>query len=193
VIGRLRGTVVAKLPDRVVVDVRGMGYEVSVSPRTLAELPGIGEEAVVHTHLHVREDQLALFGFATDDQRALFRLLLSVNGVGPKVALAVLGTLSPDELRTAVVSEDAAALTAVPGIGKRSAQKLMLELRPRLELPDADLPAMSGSAVAEVREALEGLGYQAGEIRAVLGTLPLDLPVDELLRLSLQELGRPTR
>ena len=137
----------------------------------------------------MREDQLALFGFPTEDERSLFRLLLGVSGVGPKVALAILATLSPDQLRNAVVAEDVDALTIVPGIGKRSAQKLMLELRPKLELPDAELTGGS-SAVAEVREALEGLGYQAAEIRAVIGTLPPDASVEELLRLSLQELGR---
>ncbi len=191
-IGRLRGTIVAKSADRVVIDVSGIGYDVAVTPRALGELPGVGEEAVLHTHLHVREDQLALFGFTTDDQRRLFRLLLSVSGVGPKVALGILATLTPDELRTAVFAEDAGALTAVPGIGKRSAQKLMLELRPKLELPDAE-PASAGGSFSEVREALEGLGYQSAEIRSVVAGLPLDLPVEELLRLSLRELGRHRR
>ena len=188
-IGRLRGTIVSKLVDRIVMEVHGVGYEIAVTPAALVDLPGIGEDAVVHTHLYVREDQLALYGFPTEDERSLFRLLLGVSGVGPKVALAILATLSPDQLRNAVVSEDVDALTVVPGIGKRSAQKLMLELRPKLELPDAELTGGS-SAVAEVREALEGLGYQAAEIRAVIGMLPTDAPVEELLRMSLQELGR---
>lgn len=191
-IGRLRGTMVGKLTDRIVLDVHGVGYEIAVTPTALVGLPGIGEDAVVHTHLHVREDQLALFGFPSEDEKALFRLLIGVNGVGPKLALTILGTLSPDQLRAAVVAEDTDALTAVPGIGKRSAQKLMLELRPKLELPDAELMA-SGSAFAEVREALEGLGYQAAEIRGVVGALPPDATVEEMLRLSLQELGRESQ
>ncbi|MFQ5553922.1 MAG: Holliday junction branch migration protein RuvA [Acidimicrobiia bacterium] len=191
-IGRLRGTVASKMPERIVLDVAGVGYEISVTPRTLIVLPGIGEEAVLHTHLHVREDQLAFYGFETGDQRRLFRMLLSVSGVGPKVALGILATLTPDELRRAVTTDDVDALTVVPGIGKRSAQKLMLELRPKLELPDADLPG-SGSALADVREALEGLGYQPPEIGAVVGGLPSDLPVEELLRLSLKELGKAGR
>ena len=190
-ISRLRGVLAAKHAERVVLDVGGVGYEIAVTPRGLLDLPGIGEDAVVHTHLHVREDQMALFGFPAEDQRDLFRLLLGVAGVGPKVALAILGTMTPDELRRAVLTEDAAALTAVPGIGKRSAQKLMLELRPKLDLPDADLPA-SGSALGEVREALEGLGYQSAEIRAALQEVPSDLPVEELLRRALQQLGRQT-
>ncbi len=191
-IGRLRGTMVGKLADRIVLDVHGVGYEIAVTPAALVGLPGIGEDAVVHTHLHVREDQLALFGFPSEDEKALFRLLIAVNGVGPKLALTILGTLSPDQLRAAVVAEDTDALTAVPGIGKRSAQKLMLELRPKLELPDAELTA-SGSAIAEVREALEGLGYQAAEIRGVVGALPADASVEEMLRLSLQELGKQSQ
>lgn len=188
-IGRLRGMLVAKHAETVVLDVAGVGYEIAVTPRSLVELPGIGEEAVLHTHLHVREDQLALFGFPEGDQRDLFRLLLGVSGVGPKVALAILATLSPDDLRRAVLTEDADALTLVPGIGKRSAQKLMLELRPKLDLPDADLPS-SGSAAAEVREALEGLGYQASEIRQALQVVDTALPVEELLRSALRQLGR---
>ncbi len=190
-IGRLRGLLVAKHAERVVLDVAGVGYEIAVTPRGLIDLPGIGEEAVLHTHLHVREDQLALFGFPGEDQRDLFRLLLGVSGVGPRVALAILGTMSPDELRRAVLTEDADALTMVPGIGKRSAQKLMLELRPKLDMPDAELPS-SGNAVAEVREALEGLGYQAAEIRGALREVPADAEVEEMLRAALQQLGRQT-
>jgi Holliday junction DNA helicase RuvA len=191
-IGRLRGAIGSKQADRILLDVGGVGYEVMVTPQTLVDLPTIGEDAVLHTHLHVREDQMALFGFVDDDQRDLFRVLLGVSGVGPKVALAILGTLSTDELRRAVVAEDAAALTMVPGIGKRSAQKLMLELRPKLELPDAEVLS-GGGTVVEVRQALDGLGYQAAEIREAMRELPPDLPVEELLRLSLQELGKQGR
>ena len=188
-IGRLRGQVVDKSPDSILLDVAGVGYLVAVAPRALVELPGIGEDAVLHTHLHVREDIHALYGFMSSEECALFRLLIGVSAVGPKVAMAILGTMSPDELRRAVVTEDVDALTAVPGIGKRSAAKLMLELRPKLELPDVDLPT-SDSAVAEVRGALEGLGYEASEIRQVLATLPGDLDVEDLLRRSLQHLGQ---
>jgi Holliday junction DNA helicase RuvA len=188
-IGRLRGVVAGKHADRVVLDVNGVGYEIAVTPPTVVEIPALGEEAVLHTHLHVREDALALFGFPTEDQRDLFRLLLGVSGVGPRVALAILGTLTPEALRIAVVTEDAEALTQVPGIGKRSAQKLMLELRPKLDLPDAELPTI-GSAAAEARAALEGLGYQPAEIRDVMRDLDTTMPIEELLRLALQELGR---
>lgn len=187
-IGRLRGAVAAKSHDRVVLDVSGVGYEIAMSPSGIGDLPGVGEDAVVHTHLYVREDQLSVFGFAHEDQRDLFRMLLGVSGVGPKVALAILGTMSTNDLRTAVLTEDTEALTMVPGIGKRSAQKLMLELRPKLDLPDAELPA-SGSAVAEVREALEGLGYQGTEIRTAMQDLDADASVEDMLRKALQRLG----
>ncbi len=190
-IGRLRGMLVTKHAERIVLDVAGVGYEIAVTPRALVDLPGVGEEAVIHTHLHVREDVLAVYGFPDEDQRDVFRLLLGVSGVGPKVALAILGTFTVTELRRAVVTEDADALTLVPGIGKRSAQKLMLELRPKMDLPDAELPS-SGSAVAEVRDALEGLGYQAAEIRDAMRSLPADLAVEDMLRATLQELGRRT-
>ncbi len=188
-IGRLRGIVAEKHAEGVLLDVAGVGYEMAVPPRALVELPGLGDEAVVHTHLHVREDAMALFGFSSEDQRDLFRLLLGISGVGPKVALAILGTMTPDDLRRAVLTDDAAALTAVPGIGKRSAQKLLLELRPKLELPDTELTP-SSSPLAEVRSALEGLGYQGDEIRVALAELPETDEVDQLLRRALQTLGR---
>ena len=187
-IGRIRGEFVAGGTDAVTVDVGGVGYEIAVTGRTFAELPGIGSEIVLHTHLHVREDQLALFGFTTADDRDLFRLLMGVSGIGPKVGLAILATMTANDLRRVVATDDAAALTAVPGIGKRSAQKLLLELRPKLDVPDGDLQA--SGPLGEVMTALEGLGYQSDEISGVLRDLPGDLPVEELLKRSLQALGK---
>ena len=187
-IGRVRGMVVDKSSTSVVIDVGGVGYSISVTPRSLTDLPGLGEEAVLHTHLHVREDQLALFGFGSTEERDLFDLLLGISGIGPKVAIAILATLSPDELRSAVFSDDMTALTAVPGIGKRSAQKLMLELRPKMDVLD-DVSTGSGPLV-EAREALEGLGYAPDEIRGTLSSLPADLSVEDLIKRSLQELGK---
>jgi Holliday junction DNA helicase RuvA len=187
-IGRLRGTLVDKSEASVTVDVAGVGYIVAVTPRTLSGLPPLGEEAVLHTHLHVREDQLALFGFDTQEDKELFALLLGVSGVGPKVGLAMLATLTPDQLRMAVVSGDTAALTAVPGIGKRSAEKLMVELRPKMELA---LESATGTGpMAEVREALASLGYAPDEIRDTLATMSQELSVEDMLKRSLQQLGR---
>lgn len=187
-IGRLRGDIVEKGLGRVLVDVGGVGYDIAITPNTLADLPAVSQPAVLHTHLHVREDVLALYGFATADERDVFQVLIGVSGVGPKLALAILATLRPDELRNVVFTEDVAALTSVPGIGSRSAQKLLLELRPKLDVPDAPLPA--GTALAEVREALEGLGYQSAEIRDVLRDIPAEGSVEGSLRQALQELGR---
>ncbi|MFQ5966627.1 MAG: Holliday junction branch migration protein RuvA [Acidimicrobiia bacterium] len=188
-IGRLRGTLASVHPDGVLLDVGGVGYDVKMTPASMELLPVVGEEVVVHTHLHVREDVLELYGFSNEGDRSLFRILLSTSGVGPKLALATLGTLGGDGLRNAITTEDVEALCLVPGIGKRSAQKFVLELRPKLGAGDAELPAGPGS-ISEVREALEGLGYQPTEIRDVLASLPSEEPAEGLLRLALQELGR---
>jgi len=188
VIGRLRGVIVEKGLDTVVLEVGGVGYVVAVTPRTLADLPGFGEEAVLHTHLHVREDQLALYGFDAAPDKDLFGLLLGVSGVGPKVAMAILATMTYDQLSIAVAADDIPALTTVPGIGKRSAQKLLLELKPKLDMVDAVVS--STGPIGEVREALEGLGYGLEEIRGTLAEMPNDLPVEEILKRSLQQLGR---
>lgn len=188
-IGRLRGVLATVRPGVVLVDVGGVGYEVSMTASAMENLPPIGEEVVIHTHLHVREDVSNLYGFTGEADRALFRTLLTASGVGPKLAMAVLSTLSADSVRQAVSAEDVDALTLVPGIGKRSAQKLILELRPKLAGAEADLASTPGS-VGEVREALERLGYQSVEIREVLAGLPVDESVERLLRMALQELGR---
>jgi len=188
-IGRLRGVLAARTAAGVVVDVAGVGYEVALTPRDAAALPPVGEEVVVHTHLHVREDAMALYGFAAEEGRDLFRDLIGTSGVGPKLALAILATMTPDQLRLSLATEDVDSLTAVPGIGKRSAQKLILDLRGRLALPDGDLISAGGSA-AEVRGALEGLGYAPAEIRRALDGLDAGQESADLLRAALQRLGR---
>ncbi len=187
-IGRLRGTVVERTISHVVIDVGGVGYTVAVTPRTLGDLPALGEDAVLHTHLHVREDQLALYGFASADERDLFMLLLGVAGVGPKMALAICATFTPDELRSAVSTNDQAALTSVPGIGKRSAEKLMVELRPKMEVIGES--TLVAGPLNEAREALESLGYTSEEIRGILASLDSDLPVEDLVKQALRQLGR---
>ncbi len=187
-IGRLRGTLASKGGESILVDVGGVGYQVGMAPRGIAGLPGKGQEVVVHTHLHVREDQLALFGFGTADERDLFRVLLTASGIGPKLALAILATLPPGDLQRAVLTEDAGALTAVPGIGKKSAQKLILDLRSRLHMPDTELTP--SSPMAEVRDALEGLGYQSTEVwEALKGLGDGGESVEALLKAALRRLG----
>jgi Holliday junction DNA helicase RuvA len=136
----------------------------------------------------VREDALDLYGFVDQHDRDLFRLLLGASGVGPKLAMAMMASLRAQEIRRAVIAEDPAALTVVPGIGSRSAQKLILELRPRIAGEEADV--VGSGTRAQVRDALEGLGYAATELREVIASLPEDATVEEALRLALQELGK---
>jgi Holliday junction DNA helicase RuvA len=188
-IGRLRGTVAAKGVEGLLLDAGGVGFEVVMSPRGLGEIPAVGEVVVVHTHLYLREDQAVLYGFPTAEEREVFRILLGAAGVGPRLALALLGTLRPLELRRAIVTADADALTVVPGVGKRTAQRLILDLRARLEMPELETVPGAGS-LAEVRSALEGLGYQAAEIRQALEGLPVEGEIEDLLRSALQRLGR---
>ncbi len=192
-IGRLRGTLVHRSPrGEVMVDVGGVGYRISVSPATLVALGGIGDEVVVHTHLHVREDALTLFGFATADARDCFESLLGAHGVGPGLALAILSTHGPEDLRRLVFEGDLDSLTLVPGVGRKTAARLLLELKSRLDVPegvDGDVTAMNGSPRSEVRDALAALGYQPEEVRRAMGELPPDGDVTTLVRTALQVLG----
>jgi Holliday junction DNA helicase RuvA len=190
VIARLRGTLAAVAPA-VVIDVGGVGYRVSMTPQALSELPPIGEEVVVHTHLHVREDEMSLYGFLSAAERDLFRILISTSGVGPKVGMALLSTLRPDQLRRAILSEDAGALAAAPGVGKRSAQRLILELRPKLADAEADVTDPGGSA--QVRMALEQLGYRPDEINEVMAELDEDGSVQDQVKAALKLLGQARR
>ena len=166
-----------------------MGYEVLVSPRTQAELPRTGEEIVVHTHLHGREDGITLYGFPSEAERNLFRVLITATGVGPKLALAILGTMTVAEVRRAVAAEDVDALTVVPGVGKRSAQKLVLELKPKLEDSEADVIDGTGGH-AQLRQALESLGYTGSRSGRFRPQSINPLPVAEQIRAALQALSR---
>jgi len=189
VIGRLRGTLAGRSAIALLIDVSGVGYEVLVTPRTQAELPGTGEEIVLHTHLHGREDGISLYGFPTDGERNLFRILITAAGVGPKLGLAILGSMTVSEIRRAVSTEDVDALTVVPGVGKRSAQKLVLDLKPKLEDSEAEVIDGTGSATP-LRQALESLGYSTAEIREVSPNIDHSLPVAEQIRAALQALSQ---
>jgi Holliday junction DNA helicase RuvA len=189
----LRGRLAEVLPDGAVIDVGGVGYRVFLTPKALASLPR-GQEVLVHTVTYVREDTLALYGFLSADERHAFELLLGATGVGPKLALALLSVHSPDALRRAVSASDADALTLVPGIGRKGAARLVLELKGKLGDGAPELPADPAArpAYAEVREALAALGYAPTEIRTALEGLPDDagaLPTQELLRLALRGLA----
>ena len=190
-IGRIRGTLVALGPGGVVVDVAGVGYEVAMTPVAMADLPPVGEEVVVHTHLQVREDDLSLYGFTAIGDRDLFRIVISAAGIGPKVGMALLATLGATALRRAVATEDVDALCAAPGVGKRSAQKMVLELRPKLA--DAEAELITGAGRAQVRQALENLGYTEHEVNEVIGDVDDEAPVADQLRSALKALGQARR
>jgi holliday junction DNA helicase RuvA len=184
----LEGELVEKSGSRVVVAVAGIGYEVLVPTSVVAKLPPIGRQARMHTRLVVREDSMTLYGFSTPDERELFDLLVGVTGVGPKVALSFLSALTPDAVRRSVIAGDAAALTIVPGVGKKVAQRVVLDLRDRL---GGEGEIAAEGPLADVRDALLSLGLTAQEASEALAGVEADgHPVEELLRSALQRAGR---
>lgn len=192
-IGSLRGTVLERLDGSVVLlEVGGVGYLVTVTPRTLAELePSSG--AFLYVHHHIREDAQTLFGFRQRDERATFEVLIGTHGIGPALAMAILATHPPSALVDIVATGDLVALTLVPGVGKKTAERLLVELRSRLHLPvlDGALGSVGSgtSSVADVREALAGLGYSNDEVRDALRDLPSSADSATLLREALKLLG----
>jgi Holliday junction DNA helicase RuvA len=197
VIASVRGTVAAISPDGAVVEVGGVGILVQCAPGTIATLR-VGAPATLHTALVVREDSLTLYGFATADERALFELLQTASGVGPRLAQSILAVHAPDAVRRAVATEDLGALTLVPGIGRKGAQRIVLELRDRLGEPEATGAAALGTGEAagvrsQVRDALVSLGYAAREADEAARALPAetdDQDVGLALKAALRSLGR---
>jgi Holliday junction DNA helicase RuvA len=190
-IGSLRGSVLERLDDgRVLVEVNGVGYLVTVTPRTLAELEPTSP-VFLYVHHHIREDTQTLFGFLRRDERAAFDVLIATHGIGPSLAVAILGTHSPTALVDIVAGNDLGALTLVPGVGKKTAERLLVELRNRLDLPMLDPLTTAGSSttIGNVREALSGLGYGSEEIRDAMRELPESGSAEELLRDALRLLG----
>ncbi len=191
-IGSVRGTVLERTPTgEVLVEVGGVGYRVLVPSGTLA-VAEPGTATFLVTHLHVRDDAMVLYGFASRAERDTFEVLIATTGVGPKLALAMLSAHSPNSLRRAVAEGDLDALCLVPGVGKRTAQRLLVDLRSRLDLPDLDVDPVAGDhagARAETRAALAELGYGTEEIRAALADVTADAPVEEQLRRALQRLA----
>jgi Holliday junction DNA helicase RuvA len=185
----LDGELLEKNVGRVVLNVGGVGYELAVPTSVLAGLPGVGERARLHTRMVVREDSMTLYGFPSPDERELFDLLTGVTGVGPKVALAFLSTLKPDALRRAVIANDADALTVVPGVGKKVAQRVVLDLRDKLGGEGAEIIATG--PLADVRDALLALGLTPVEASQALADIDADGKApDDLLREALQKVGR---
>jgi Holliday junction DNA helicase RuvA len=179
-IALVSGEVAVRRADHVVVLCGGVGYRLAVSAETLRHVPRVGEEVVLHTHLVVRDDALALYGFATEEERDLFLLLVGVQSVGPKMALAVLSGGTPRDLLSAVAAGDVARLQAVPGIGKRTAERIVVELREKVG-PVTDEPIVvtrSDDPRALAREGLVGLGFSAQEADALLDGAPGQTPED---------------
>ena len=190
-IAQLSGTVAAVGPDHLVVQVGGVGFRVFVPTPVLEQVDGVGRPVELVTHLHVRENELALYGFLTDDELALFELLLGVSGVGPKVALAALSTVSPEALRQAVVREEPGILSRVPGIGPKTARAIIFHLRDKLTLIGAEAAPPLTDQDAEVIGALTALGFSLVEAQTAVQNLPRDeeMSLEERVRRALAYLA----
>jgi holliday junction DNA helicase RuvA len=190
-IGRLTGIVAEKAPPHVLLDVQGVGYEVDVPMSTFYNLPALGERVTLLTHFVVREDAQLLYGFGSAEERATFRELLKISGVGPRTALAILSGLSVADLAGAVSRQEGGRLQKVPGIGKKTAERLLLELKGKLG-PDLGAPAGTGvasDAQADIVQALMALGYGEKDAAAALKKLPADIGVSEGIKQALKALG----
>jgi holliday junction DNA helicase RuvA len=185
-IGRLNGRLAAKNPPQVLVEVAGVGYEVDVPMSTFYSLPATGEAVTLHTHLIVREDAHILYGFATLEERAAFRQLIRISGVGARTALAVLSGLSVADLAQAVAQQDSGRLTKIPGIGKKTAERLLLELKGKL----AEVAIATGERPGDVLNALLGLGYSEKEALGAVKGLAPGIPVAEGIRAALKALAK---
>jgi Holliday junction DNA helicase RuvA len=186
-IGRLSGKLVAKNPPQVLLEAAGVGYEIDVPMSTFFSLPATGDSVTLHTHLVVREDAHILYGFATLEERSAFRKLIRISGVGARTALAVLSGLSVAELAQAVTLQESARLTKVPGIGKKTAERLLLELKGKIS--DVEAKAIAGSS-NDVLNALVGLGYSEKEALAAVKGLPAGLALTEGIRAALKALAK---
>lgn len=191
-IGRIHGTLLLANPPEILVDAHGVGYEISVSMNTLYELPPPGQPVTLHTHLVVREDAHLLYGFHAEAERAAFRALIRISGIGPRMALAVLSGLSVEELGRAVTEQEAGRLTRVPGVGKKTAERLLLELKGKLApvLPRPADAANLFQASSDILHALLALGYSEKESQAAIASLPDDIGVNDGIRQALKQLGR---
>jgi len=188
-IGRLTGVIAEKSPPLVLIDVQGVGYEVDVPMSTFYNLPGLGEKVSLLTHFVVREDAQILFGFASVEERSTFRQLIRISGVGPKMALSLLSGLSVAELAQAVSRQETGRLVKVPGIGKKTAERLLLELKGKLGV-DLSLPVnLASDAHGDILQALVALGYSDKEAGTALKSLPADVGVSEGIKLALKKLS----
>ena len=189
-IGRLIGTLAAKSPPQLLVDVGGVGYEVDVPMSSFYNLPALGERVTLLTHFVVREDAQALFGFLTTEERTTFRLLVKIAGIGPRMALGVLSGLSVDELAQAVSLQEGGRLVKVPGIGKKTAERLLLELKGKLGDAIAAPAAAGHGAATDILQALVALGYSDRDASTAAKALPPGIGVSDGIKLALKSLAR---
>jgi Holliday junction DNA helicase RuvA len=189
-IGKLTGTLTEKNPPEVIVDCGGVGYEVQVPMSTFYNLPGLGERVTLLTHFVVREDAQILYGFGAQQERSTFRQLIKISGVGPKMALGVLSGMSVAELSQAVTLQDANRLTKIPGIGKKTAERLMLELKGKLGADLGVHATIANDNQADILQALIALGYSDRDAALALKALPQDVGVSEGIKLALKALGK---
>ena len=194
-IGSLRGKLTVKQAPLVVIECQGVGYEVETPMSTFLELPAAGEELFLFTHLLVREDAQTLYGFGSEEERTLFRTLLRISGVGAKMGLAILSTMSVGDFQRCVEYEDAATLVKIPGVGKKTAERLIIEMRDKIEktagAPDAPRVSVEASPRSEAVDALMALGYKAGEVNKLIASLDTDgQSAEDIIRQALKQAAR---
>jgi len=189
-IGRITGKLAAKQPPQILVDVNGVGYEIDVPMSTFYNLPALGEQISLLTHQAIREDAHLLYGFGSETERAAFRELLKVSGIGAKTALSVLSGLSVNDLSVAIAGQDIGRIVKVPGIGKKTAERLLLELKGKPVFAGAIASAVPTGVTDDARQALLALGYNEREAAEALRGLPADLAVGEAIRQALRALSR---
>src|SRR5438105_11381585 len=192
-IAHLRGRLIARHPNQAIVDAGGVGYDVVISVPTFSELPPLGGEVALHIHTHVREDQIALYGFLRPEEKHLFEKLISVSGIGPKLAITILSGMPTDEMTAAIRGNDVARLTKIPGIGRKTAERMVLELRDKLPPVGTDqvhvIPSLS-AVQEDVLSALMNLGYQRPSAEKALSAIVKDSSFDAMFRAALGAMGK---
>lgn len=196
----IKGSLEEKLKDSIVVETGGIGYKIYVSEQTMDKLGELGEKVKIYTHYHVREDSISLYGFLSNEELKMFELLIQVSGIGAKTAIVMLSNISPSEFAIAVISNDIKTLTKIPGVGSKSAQRIVLELKDKLKTEDAisknteDLPTdntVDNEKVEEATQALQILGYNKGEVKKVIEKLKVkDLSIEDIIKQALKQLSR---
>ena len=191
-IAHLRGKLISRHPNDVIVETMGVGYDVTISVPTFSELPPAGSEVALHIHTHVREDQIALYGFLRPEEKQLFEKLITVSGIGPKLAITILSGMPADEMSSAIRGNDLVRLTKIPGIGRKTAERMVLELRDKLPPAGTDVqvvPSLSATQ-EDVLSALVNLGYQKASAEKALGSVEKNAPFDAMFRDALTVMAK---